>query len=409
VIIIVELMDDGIAHAPGNSQWTQVIAKAAPHQTVRLLGPARHIAALRADPNLTAHPNVRLEEIPVIAELRSRVNVATIKRFREEFSILRAELAAVPHDEPCLVVFAAATPTAVHAARLAGRLLRRRVEVQMVLHGFANEVEGWRSRNPLARRFDLRGLMDRPPPGVRFLVLERAIAAELGRIVPASAERIDVLPLPVNADEIDSAAVVPFGLPLKVALVGQTTPPKGIGPFLETARDFKARYGEAIEFHVVGRRFPDTDRAALSVLAREIPEEFMSRAEFRERLAPIHYVFLPLQPVYYRLSPSGALIDAITWLKPLIASDIPICADAFAEGGDIGYLCHDLPAMQAALHSIMQNPDGVRYAAQVEAMRRLRQRRLPCSLVPAYADIISRHYSFLSPVASRQEDGKPAP
>lgn len=396
MILVVELMDDGIAHAPGNSQWTQVIARAAPHQTVRVLGPARHIAALRTDPNLTAQPNVRLEEIPVIAELRSRVNVASRKRFREEFAILRAALASVPRDEPSLVVFAAATPTAVHAARLAGRLLRRRVAVQMVLHGFANEVEGWRSRNPLARRFDLRGLMDRPPEGVRFLVLERAIAAELARLVPASAERIDVLPLPVNADEIAAAAPVPFGLPLRVALVGQTTPPKGIGPFLETARAFKARHGEAIEFHVVGRRFPDTDRAALSVLAREIPEEFMSRAEFRERLAPIHYVFLPLQPVYYRLSPSGALIDAITWLKPLIASDIPICADAFAEGGDIGHLCHDLAAMQEALEGIMRRPDAARYAAQVEAMRRLRERRMPQALVPAYAAILSRHFPFLS-------------
>jgi len=388
VIIIVELMDEGVAHAPGNSQWTQVIAKAVPHQMVRLLAPARHLAALRADQNLVAQPNVALEEIPLISAHRRQVNVASLERFRQEFAILRSAIAAVPRDEPCLVVLASAAPTAVYASLLAGWRLGRQVQVQMVLHGFANEVEGWRSRNPVARRFDLRGLMERPPHGVRFLALERSIATELARLVPASADRIDVLPLPVNADEVSLVAPIRLGLPLRVALVGQTTAPKGIGPFLETARAFKERYGEAIEFHVIGRRFPETDPAPLSVLARSIPDDFMTRAEFRERLAPIHYVFLPLHPSYYRLSASGALVDAITWLKPVIASDIPICADAFADGGDIGYLCSDLTAMQNVLHEILRRPDGDRYACQVEALQRLRARRMPAALVDTYVAIL---------------------
>jgi hypothetical protein len=395
VIIVAELMDEGVAHAPGNSQWTQVIARAAPNQKVRLLAPARHLAALRADPNLVAQPNVALDEIPLITANRRQVNVASLERFRQEFAILRSAIAAVPRGEPCFVVLASAAPTAVYASLLAGWRLGRNVQVQMVLHGFANEVEGWRSRNPLVRRFDLRGLMERPPSGLRFLALERSIAAELARIVPASAGLIDVLPLPVNADEVGMAAPVPLGLPLRVALVGQTTAPKGIGPFLETARAFKERYGEAIEFHVIGRRFPETEPAALSVLARPIPDDFMTRAEFRERLAPIHYVFLPLHPSYYRLSASGALIDAITWLKPVIASDIPICADAFADGGDIGYLCHDLSAMHDALHGVMQRPDSARYMLQVEALRALRERRMPAALVDTYARIVEATFPDL--------------
>lgn len=392
MIIVLELMDEGVTHAPGNSQWTQVIARAAPGQIVRLLAPPAHLEALKGDTNLRAQPNVELGEIPLITAHRRQVNVASLARFREEVAILRGALAAVPRGEPCLVVLASAAPTAAHAALLAGRLAGRAVAVQMVLHGFANEVEGWRSRNPLARRFDLRGFMERTPKRVRFLALERAIAAELGRIVPGAAGRIDVLPLPVNADEVARAAPVPLALPLQVALVGQTTAAKGIGPFLETARLLKARHGGAIAFHVVGRRFPETDAAALSVLDSPVPEGFLSRAEFMARLAPIHHVFLPLSPRYYRLSASGALIDAVTWLKPVIAADIPICRDAFAEGGDIGFLCPDLAAMQATLESLVTAPDPARHLRQIEALRCLRARRMPEALVGVYAEILARHF-----------------
>lgn len=400
MILIFELMDEAVTHAPGNSQWAQVIAQAAPDRQVRLFAPLAHRAALAQDPNLLALPNVELREIPLLSVYRRQVNVASPRRFREELAILRAALAEVPPAaEPCLIVFASAAPTAVFAALLAGRLLRRRVQVQMVLHGFANEVQGWRTRNPLLRRFDLPGLMQRPPRALRFLALEPSIAAELGRIVPASAGRIDVLPLPVNAAEIEACQPMLLTRPIKVALVGQTTAPKGIGPFLETARLFKQRYGDAVQFHVIGRRFPDTDLEALAVLDSEVSDDYLDRAVFLERLAGMHYVFLPLHESYYRLSPSGALIDAITWLKPVIATAIPLVADAFREGGDIGELRQDVPGMQAALQAIIESPDAERYARQVEALRGLRAKRMPTALVSLYRSILEHGFGD-QPVAT---------
>lgn len=395
MILIFELMDEAVTHAPGNSQWTQVIAQAAPDQQVRLFAPPVHRAALAGDPSLLALPNVELREIPLLSVYRRQVNVASPRRFREELAILRAALAEVPAAEPCLVVFASAAPTAVFAALLAARLARRRIAVQMVLHGFANEVQGWRTRNPLLRRFDLPGLMRHPPPALRFLALEPSIAAELGRIIPACAGRIDVLPLPVNAAEIAACQPVALTSPIRVALVGQTTAPKGIGPFLETARLFKQRYGAAVEFHVIGRRFPDTDRAALAVLDSEVSDDYLPREAFLDRLAGMHYVFLPLHESYYRLSPSGALIDAITWLKPVIGTAIPLVVDAFREGGDIGELCRDVGAMQAALQAIIERPEPERYARQVEALRRLRAQRTPASLVSIYRRILDQGFAHL--------------
>ena len=51
--------------------------------------------------------------------------------------------------------------------------------------------------------------------------------------------------------------------------------------------------------------------------------------------------FPPTSPAITNLSASGALLDAITWLKPIIANRIPFVANLFERYGDIGYLCDD--------------------------------------------------------------------
>ncbi|MCS6855193.1 MAG: hypothetical protein NZ523_10645 [Elioraea sp.] len=400
MIIVAELVDGGTGHAFGNAAWSQAIARAAPAQAVRVVGAADHAAALRADAALAALPNVSIGEIPIPETHRGKVNVVSWARFREEVRALRAALADVPREEPVLVVLAQACPTAVFAARLVARLDRRRLGVQMVLHGFLNAIEGWRSRLPWLRRFDLRGLMEAPPSRVRFLALEEAIRDELRRLIPALGERVDVLPLPANEAEIPLTTPVPLVHPIRIGLVGQTTAPKGIGPFLELARSLKARFGERVEFHVVGRRFPDTPREALAVLARPIPDCHMSRAEFIERIAPLHYVCLPLGAEYYRLSPSGALIDAITWLKPIVATDLPIVRTAFRDGGDIGAMVPDREAMERELASLIEAPDPARYARQVAALRQLREARRPPALAARYRAILEAGFADVLPAAA---------
>jgi hypothetical protein len=137
------------------------------------------------------------------------------------------------------------------------------------------------------------------------------------------------------------------------------------------------------------------DLGPLAVLDHPVAEGQLSREAFRARLAPLHHVFLPLQPAYYRLSASGALLDAITWLKPVIATDLPIIADAFAAHGDIGALCPDLPAMQAALAALVEAPDPARYAAQRAALARAREARLPAVLAARYRRIVAVRFPAL--------------
>ncbi|HUB10794.1 MAG TPA: hypothetical protein VMB34_02470 [Acetobacteraceae bacterium] len=396
MILVYEPLWTGTHHAPGNSVTIQTIAGAFPDQAVRVYAEATHLHELRADQALAAHPSVTLHGTGVSPLFPGKTHVVSAQRFRQEFAVLRSALRSVPAGEPCLVMLISATPTAIWAASLLARVARRRIAVQVGLHGNLNELTGWRSRNPLLRAADLPAAMQARHGGrVRFLVLDDAIRDEVARLIPRAAAVTDVLPLPANLAEVALAREIPFSVPVRIALVGQATEAKGTAPFLALARHFRATHPGKAEFHLVGRLMPGDDPARFADLVGPVSADHLSRAAFQQRLAGMHYVCLPLQPGYYSLSASGALIDAITWLKPVIATSLPLVANMFRQFGEIGYLCADADAMRAAIAGLVDAPDPARYAAQVTAMRRLRDSRMPDGLIATYRAIIRAGFGDL--------------
>lgn len=397
IVLAFEPTYTGTTHAPGNSHLVQIVARALPTARVRVHAEASHLAELRADAALAAQANVEWRAITLAPRLRGQVNVVSWERFRHEFAMLRAALAEVPRGEDVLVLLASTTGTAIAAALLAARLRGGRVAVQAGLHGDLNAIEGWRTANPLLRRLDLRGMLEGAGARAGFLVFEPAIARELARIAPGAAPAIDVLPLAVNVSELAQWRPPPVAPPLNVGLVGQTTAAKGIGPFLETARHFRAdRLAGRVAFHVVGKRMPETSAESLADMAEPVPARQLDRAEFLRRLAGLHYVCLPLQPSYYRLSASGAVLDAITWLRPVIATRLPIVEDLFAQAGDIGHLCADMDEMRRVLEGLIAAPDPGRYAGQVAALERLRATRTPEALAGPYRQLLAARWPWLA-------------
>jgi glycosyltransferase involved in cell wall biosynthesis len=176
--------------------------------------------------------------------------------------------------------------------------------------------------------------------------------------------------------------------PLHIGFVGTATPAKGIDLFLDLAHALAARHGASVRCHLVGRALPGTDLTRFAVLAEPVGTAQLPRAEFVRRLAGLHYVVLPYQPGYYTLSASGALLDAITWLRPVVALRVPIVEEMFAAAGDIGVLCDSPAALEAAVEDILARMDADRYAAQVAALHRLRAARQPVALAARYRAIL---------------------
>jgi hypothetical protein len=394
MILVCELFWTGTQHAPGNSATIQTIARAFPEQQVRVFADATHLRELRADAALTAYSNVDFSVVRVSSVYPGKTHVVSVRRFLSELAALRRALRMVPAGEPVLIMLISTTPTAIFAAKLVARGGRRRVGVQVGLHGNLNEVNGWRSRNPLRRAFDLSSALAaqsglRP----RFLVLEEAIREELARLVPETAAVTDVLPLPINLTEVAQWHDAVFQAPLRIGLVGQATEAKGITPFLALANEFHTN--DRVTFHLVGRAMAGDDLARFAPLADPVSAAPLSRAAFLERLAPLHFVCLPLQPGYYNLSASGALIDAITWLKPIIATRVPIVENLFRQFGDIGYLCDDMDAMRETIRRLLSDMDAARYGRQVAAIHALRESRMPDALALQYRAVVREHFPHM--------------
>lgn len=396
MILVFELLWVGTQHAVGNSATIQAMAHGFSQHTVRVFADATHVTELRNDTELTACANVDFVPIALYPHLRGKTHLVSWDRFRHELATLRRGLAQVPKGERCLIFLISATPTAIFAASLLARLHPDRIGVMAGLHGNLNDAFGWRPRNPLTRAFDLRSaLLARHPRRLRFMVLEQGIRDELATRLPAAAACTDVLELPINLAELADQLVPGFVPPIRIGLVGLATEAKGTSLFLDIARDMTTRFPGRVAFHHVGCLAPGTDPAPFQVLADPPATEHLSRATFTARLAALHYVFLPIREGYYNLSASGALLDAMTWAKPVIARALPIVTPLFRRFGDIGYLCDSDADMRAAVETIVTQADGARHARQVAAMRALRAARTPAALASTYRAVIDREYGGL--------------
>jgi glycosyltransferase involved in cell wall biosynthesis len=396
MILVFETNWTGTTHAPGNSATVQAIARAWPEQDVRLHADPTHLAELRRDPMLMALPRLSLQPIDISPLWQGRPQIVSPRRAWHEFRVVAAALKGVPPDEPCLVVLISTTATGGFAAAWAAFLSGRRAGVQLGFHGNLNDALGWRPRNPLTRAFDTRAALEsRYPVPLRFLVLEEGIRDALLRVIPAAAGRTDVLPLPINPAEA-TAEPSPLGSsPVRIGFVGLGTTDKGVDIFLDIARRVGGRHPGRVAFVHVGRIPEGTDPAAFEGLAHEPATGQLARAEFVARLRSLDYVLLPFRRGYYDLSASGALLDAVTWLKPVVAMRVPLTERFFADYGDIGYLCDDEAALEAMVERIVAAPDPARHARQVEALRRAREARGMPVLAARYRALIAAGFPGL--------------
>jgi hypothetical protein len=396
MILIFEMVCIATGHAATNSAVIQTIARGFPNQSLRVFADESHLTELEGDPVLTRHPNISFQAIPISPHYMFRPQIVSFGRGLRELWTMLSGIRATPADEPCLIMLISATPTAIFAASLLARVMRRRIRVQVGLHGNLNDAFGWRARNPVTRSVDLHAaLTSRHGGRVRFLVLEEAIRRALARQAPASAETIDVLPHPISPIEAQEAEPNTLTVPLRIGLVGQATESKGITPFLALARTFKQTHPDAVSFHLVGNAPRDADLSGFAVLNEPVATLHISRAEFLEKMGRLHYVCLLLQPSYYELSASGALMDAVIWMRPIIATRVAIVVDLFDRFGDIGELCDDLDGIHAAITRLASTPDPARYARQVGNLRRIRESRLPEALAGDYCRMMGAAFPGL--------------
>lgn len=388
MILAIEPTWTGAIHVSNNVILLNIAEMAFPGQEMRVFADSQHLKEMQALLRPGAH--VQFKPIELSPTFRHRPHIVSAGRLFTEIQFIRRALAQVPASEDCLLILLSATSTALAAAARLAAMRRGRTFVQAMLHGNLNELTGWRHRDPLRRALDLKSVLGRDYGGrLRYLVLEEFIRTKLAELSPVAARATDVLPHPLALEGHDEAESR-LELPLRVGLVGLGSVEKGMGTFLKIAKQLKPELGDKICFHHVGTFAPGTDPSLYGLLEEPPSTGQLPRAEFLARIARLHYFVFPYTRNYYGLSASGAFLDAVAALKPVIATRIPLTEQMFREFGAIGYLCEDENEIVSTLRGIVQNPDATLYQAQVERLKTTRLQRLPDALVPRYREIVTK-------------------
>ena len=391
MILGFELTLIGREHVPFNSAMLQTIALAFPNEEVRFYAAEGHLAELRLDSALAAHSNVVL--CPISVALHRPSDPRRLPGwwvFWRIFRNLEAGLAdAQPNEKHLIVLFGSTTPAIFAASLFARRCAPRLAGVQVVLHSNLNRIDlNWliwhlRPWRDAIRRLAASTALLRAHKLVSFLALETSIKSELERRFPSIARRTDALPHPASVNEFSYDSVQTLCEPIRIGFPGRPVGSRGGKTFQKLADAFQRKYGDRMEFRFIG--FLKTGRH------RSSDTESMPRPEYIAGLLDIHYVLLPLFLGSYTLSPSGGLMDALTFRKPLIVTATPYVRQLFEEFGDIGFLCEEKAQFEAALESIM-GLDQERYARQIHALDRARASRAPAVLAPRYRAIAASRF-----------------
>ena len=217
-----------------------------------------------------------------------------------------------------LLMFCSITATMANAITLVG-LARKSC---VILHGNANELDGWRSRNAIRRYFDFSSALQRYcRAGGTVLVLEEVIAQQLSAEHPWLAGHIRHIPHPLTPEEAmaDGADVNALtSLPIRIGFAGNATLAKGFAEFIQLSEQLAQRCPGKFELHSIGYIPKESRHLDTNNLTQKSGGD-LPRMEYIKRLNEMHYVFVWHQDSYYANAASGVVYDAINLGIPILA------------------------------------------------------------------------------------------
>ena len=155
--------------------------------------------------------------------------------------------------------------------------------------------------------------------------------------------------------------------PVRFLFVGRVMHEKGVDELFAAAKQMKQRYGDGVEFHIVGS-FEEAYKPVMDELEKAGVVKYHGyQSNMKLFYSTASCVVLPS----YHEGMSNVLLEAAASGRPLITSDIPGCREA-VESGVSGYLC---PAKDAdVLYDAMQRFAGLPESQRAEMGRRGRER-----------------------------------
>jgi len=387
MIVVSELFFNDGGHVPFNAGLLGVVRAAFPLEHVCFVGASGHIQELKKQADEALIKSIEWREITVLP-----VGVSYFTRLIHDMKILLTLLRIIPEMASGLLLVAHAPPATLVALKLLKCLKFRELKVQFVLHGQLGGVIGRRHRHPIRRFQEARtALTILGNDNLQYIVLEESLRTVLLKNLPALEKKVHLLPHPLPPNEAESSAEN-LKTPIRFGFLGLARESKGFPVFVKLAQETVAQYRDQAEFHAIGRFLPLDPCIVLEMdaLATKPGMERLSRRNYINQVAQLHFIIFPHVTKSYQLTASGTLLDALAWAKPVLARRIALFEDMFLKYGDIGYLFSTDLELQSIVRMIVHEMDIARYHQQVLNIKRARCSRTSKTLSVDYRKICEK-------------------
>jgi hypothetical protein len=366
MIVLADLYMTGQAHVPLNTSLITIFSKVYRNEPLAYFGDDAHISTIARRLRL---PSMSMHGLPIIPHPgllhHARIPFDIINLFRLSRVVNR-------NPVPAIVILSVFPITRWFLLMLKKRLFGNR---QLIVF-YHDELEFLFRENqlvwPWRQAYWVAKFLDGRDAGILNVALGDSIAENLKRERPTARQRIVSLLHPydfsTDADPSEPSrinGVKRFGIP------GICNVEKNAQSIFEVASHLQRAHPEA-EFVMVGRA-DGMKKYDNGLVDFEESTKLIASDEYERKMKGLDYALYFYPPHSYRLTASGALMDAIKYNKPVIALKNDFFKDVFGRAGDIGYLCEDLREMEDTIAAILTGQERPRYRGQLANLRKFRE------------------------------------
>ena len=361
MIYFVEPNKRGDAHTVINACMLAILAKS---EEVRFFGSRPHIEGIKK--LIPADLGVQFSAMQVIdGSAKSWI----FKESLEMYNLLRL-LAKAKRKGVRFVFISSVFPMALYFLKVIRRMFPG-VKIIIGLHGELEFVRKDKERKLrflgffLKKAFRLGG-----DANSKYLIYGESIRLNLVHEGLLREEEIIVIDHPYLYKVRDSAADGSLHSPLRFGSIGLATLNKRTHLIFKLAEALKDAINEKrVAFSIVGRLLGELDAYSNEYVSYSKEGKHMDRQAFDKGIDSLDYSLYFYDNSFYQLSASGALFDAISFEKPILALYNDYFAFYFKRLGPIGYLFEDLKGMEDKIASIINGECGEEYAEMTANMR----------------------------------------
>lgn len=381
MILLYELTQSGMSHAPFTRAFVQTVTLAFPRDDIKIYAQQSHLDAALGELDPVLKKLTQTAYIPPQVDGR-----AFFRRFFSALRLLAQTYITEPHFQT-QVIFLSGDSHLIWAAKIF-RWFHPGFRCHLVLHGDINSVQHPRGRNPFHRATDFVSSIGKlNHPNVRFVALETHIRDNLVKLLPGAQGVVDVIHHPCIPAVSNWRATAESAHRLRFGLLGIAGRSKGLDVFARLAIAARRDLCRAADFRLIGKVQAGSSNLDLSGISGPLPFSpvWLPLELFDSELSNLHYVVLPYNMDYYALSASGVLLDVLRWRKPIVSFDTPVIRELVERFGDIGYICKDEGDLVRTVDSLLSDFDMERYQSQRNNLDAAYRSRLPATASKEYS------------------------